>query len=211
VTEVLLPSSPDAWRTERLGDVCHIQAGLSRRAGRESPEGVPLVRIQNIAGGRILPDGVFRIDVPGGAGMGRYTIRPGDVVLARSGDLGRCALATEGNAGWLVGSGCLRLRPGPRLLPRYLLHYLEHPSVKYWFRASSTGSVIPSLGVRTLSDLPVAVPPTGDQQAITDIIGAMDEKILVHEEIVRSTAELRDVVAQLLFSGARPPFGTAPS
>ncbi|MEU9024399.1 restriction endonuclease subunit S [Actinomadura sp. NPDC048394] len=190
-----------------LAEVCRIQAGLSKRTGRESPDGTPIVMIGNIARGRIVRDGLTRIVLPGDAGMDRYQLRPDDVVCARTGDLGRSAVAAAENAGWLVGSGCLRLRPGPAVLPCYLVHYFEQPAVRLWLRASSTGSVIPNLSIRTLAEMPVAVPPIGEQRALGEVLGLLDEKIAVHEEIVRATAELRGSVARLLFAGEHPPFG----
>ncbi|TDC97834.1 restriction endonuclease subunit S [Actinomadura sp. 7K507] len=211
MTEGLIGPIPDAWETAPLGDVCQIQAGLSKRAGRESPGGVPLVMIANIANGRITAHGLARIDLPGGARKDRYSLRSGDVVFARTGDLGRCALTTVENTGWLVGGGCLRLRPEPQVMARYLVHYLEHSEVREWLRRASTGSVIPNLSVRTLAEMPVAVPPLDEQRAMTDILGLLDEKIAVHEEIIRSTVELRDSVSRLLFSGSRPPFSTVRS
>ncbi|WP_165978537.1 restriction endonuclease subunit S [Actinomadura darangshiensis] len=198
---------PAGWVTVPLGEVCRIQAGLSKRAWRGSPDGTPIVMIGNIARGRIARDGLTRIAVPGDAGMDRYRLRPDDVVCARTGDLGRSACATEENTGWFVGSGCLRLRTGPEVLPRYLVYYFEHPAVKDWLRRSSTGSVIPNLNIRAVAGMPLAVPPIEEQRAMSEILGLLDEKIAVHEEIVRSTDELRGSVARLLFVGSRPPFG----
>lgn len=206
MTDGLLVPVPQGWDTVPLGEVCRIQAGLSKRTGRESPDGTPIVMIGNIARGRIVPDAVSRFVLRGEAGADRYRLRPDDVVCARTGDLGRSAVAAKENAGWLVGSGCLLLRPSAAVLPRYLVHYFEQPAVREWLRASSTGSVIPNLSIRTLEEMPLAVPPIEEQRALGEVLGLLDEKIAVHEEIVRATAELRGSVARLLFAGERPPF-----
>jgi hypothetical protein len=195
--------------------VCQIQAGMTglgtESQGREPASRVPIVRIVDIAGGRIASAGLASVDRDVAGRLGRYALRVGDLLCVRTGDLGRTALATEENAGWLAGSGLLRLRPKSPVIPRYLVHYLEHPEVREWIRRSSTGSVIASLSASGLGELPVVVPPLDAQRSMTDILGTLDEKIAVHEEIARATAELRGSVLRLLFAGEHPPFGAGGS
>lgn len=215
VTESPIGSPPDKWSIAPLREVCEIQAGVTgagtKSQGHEPVFRVPVVRIVDIAGGRIASADLASVDRFAAARLDRYALRAGDLLCVRTGDLGRSALATEENAGWLVGSGLLRLRTKSPVMPRYLVHYLEHPEVREWIRRSSTGSVIASLSAGAFGALPVVVPPLDAQRSMTDILGMLDEKIAVHEGIARATAELRGSVLRLLLAGERPPFGAGGS
>lgn len=43
--------------------------------------------------------------------LDRFRLQPGDIVLARRGELGRCAVVRDAERGWLCGTGCFLLRP----------------------------------------------------------------------------------------------------
>jgi hypothetical protein len=53
-----------------------------------------------------------------------------------------------------------------------------------------------------LGSLPVVVPPEAVQARIADTLGALDDKVVVHEQISRTTAALRDtLLPRLLAAG----------
>lgn len=137
----------------------------------------------------------------------RYRLVGGDIVCVRTGGLGRHALVTSEQEGWLFGTGIIRVRPGDRIDPHYLNHYLRHPMVQDWFRRNAAGSAIPSISGRVLGTLPIALPPMETQMAIGDILRALDEKIAVYDQISRTTAELRDTLLPRLFSGSHDMAG----
>lgn len=134
--------------------------------------------------------------------LSRYRLSSGDIVCSRTGDLGRQALACEGQEGGLVGTGCLRLRVRPPISAPYLTYYLGHPAVRDWITRNATGSAIPSLNTRTIGSMPVVLPPVAVQSIVAEALGALDEKIAVHNQISRTTAELRDALLPLLLTGS---------
>ncbi|MFF9685593.1 hypothetical protein [Streptomyces sp. NPDC014623] len=69
----------------------------------------------------------------------------------------------------------------PGLSHPYLTAFLAGPGAVAWMKGHSAGSAIRSVTV-----------------------GALDEKIRVHEEIARTTGLLRESVAGLLMSGQLP-------
>src|SRR5690606_24228893 len=73
--------------------------------------GTPLINPINIVDGRIFPDSKKGIDVPTLERLHRYRVELGDIVIARRGDMGRCAAVTANETGWLCGTGSMILRP----------------------------------------------------------------------------------------------------
>ncbi|MGH8351467.1 MAG: hypothetical protein ACRES5_33695, partial [Pseudomonas sp.] len=57
-------------------------------------------------------------------GLSRYALLPDDIVCARSGPLGRQGLVDAHQRGWLLGSGCYRLRVSSMISAGYLVYYL---------------------------------------------------------------------------------------
>jgi restriction endonuclease S subunit len=103
-----------------------------------------------------------------------------------------------------MGSGCLRLRARKVISARYLVYYLGHPAVRDWIVRNAGGAVIPTLSTKMIGSLPVVVPTAAVQAITADILGALDDKVIVHDQISRTTAVLRDAVLIRLLSGLGP-------
>ncbi|MER7133564.1 restriction endonuclease subunit S [Streptosporangium saharense] len=187
----LVGDIPAGWSEVLLGEVCGLVTGANV-SPEASGEDVPLVKPRNIGDGRLIeePD---RITGEAAAALSRYRLAAGDVVCVRTGGIGRHALVASEHEGWLFGTGVIRLRP-ERIDSRYLNRYLSHPLVQDWLRRNAAGSAIPSISGRALGTLPVALPPIETQREIGEILGVLDEKIAVYEQISRVTAELRDTL-----------------
>jgi len=203
----LIGKVPDGWSQAALGDLCEILPGPSGdRMPSRAPEpgDVPVVAPRDFRDNRIVrgnsavPPGVAK-------NLGRYRLAIGDVVCARTGELGRQALVGPEQEGWLVGTACLRLRVFERVSGSFLIYYLGHPSVRTWILANSSGSVIRSLNKETLRSLPVVCPPAREQEEIVGILCALDRKIAIHAEIGMATSRLRDSLLPMLMSDENIP------
>ncbi|MBN3928655.1 restriction endonuclease subunit S [Streptomyces verrucosisporus] len=196
---------PPGWREVRLAEVCELQGGPSwatLRTGRHDGEGVPLVRPRDISGRRITPDSVGRIPeeaVP--IRSSHHRLRPGDVLLARSGAVGRIALVSEQQAGWLFSGHLVRIRPLDEVLPDFLVCCLSRPAVAAYVARHTRGSTIQHVSLQDLGGIPVVLPPLHTQREIGGQLAALDEKVRIHTEIARTTAELRGTLEDLLFTG----------
>jgi restriction endonuclease S subunit len=205
--ESLIGKVPYDWAQTLLGEVCHIVAGPSGgslRHGIGVPREIPMITPKDLNGNRLVYDGIAMVEPATAAKLSRYQLAAGDIVCARTGDLTRQTLIDVEHEGWLFGTGCLRLRPLAAINPRYLIHYLGHPAVREWIQRNATGSAIPSMSAKTLAALPVVLPPDTVQSDIAAVLGALDTKIALHDQISKTTAALRDSLLPLLVAGAVP-------
>lgn len=203
--DALIGNVPDSWKPASLAEVSDILAGPSGarlNLERRTSSNVPVVSPKDLRNNRIAEDGGAAVAFELANKLSRYRLAPGDVVCARAGELGRQALAGEGQEGWLLGTGCLRLRVRDPMSANYLTYYLGHPAVRNWITHNATGSAISSLSTKTLGSMPVVVPPASVQSAIAEVLGALDEKIAIHDQISRTTAALRDSVLALLITSS---------
>jgi restriction endonuclease S subunit len=200
----LIGTVPDSWTQARLGDVCDILAGPSGARLALQPRtssNIPVVAPRDLRNNRIAEDGSTAVAPRLANELSRYRLSSGDVVCSRTGDLGRQALAGKRQEGWLVGTGCLRLRIRGLINAPYLTYYLGHPAVRDWVTRNATGSAILSLNTKTVGSMPVVLPPLEIQSATAEVLGALDEKVVVYDQISRTAAALRDSLVPLLLAG----------
>lgn len=202
---------PPGWSRRPLGELClSITTGPAQRAedkGRAGAEGgTPLVLPRDLRGRRIVTEDAAAVPAVAwdrARTLAKYELAEGDILLTRTGTVGRCALVTGEHAGWLFHPNLVRLRlpeTGP-VGAAYLVACLSATAAHEWIMARTAGSVIPSLSIRTLSELPVLLPPTAEQEAIGATLAALDDKIRAHTEIARATRAYRGVLADALMSG----------
>lgn len=188
----LFDSLPSGWQDMTLGEACargggNVQTGpfgSQLHASDYVPVGIPFVMPQNIGDNRILIDGVARITPTDVERLNRYILREGDIIYSRRGDVERRALVREAEDGWMCGSGCLRVRFGNGIVdPLYASYYLGHPNVRNWIVRHAVGATMPNLNTSILSNLPFIVPPMEEQKEIAHILGTLDDKIELNQQM----------------------------
>jgi type I restriction enzyme, S subunit len=203
----LIGSVPDDWQEVQLGKICEVVTGPSSiafKAGKTKQLPIEVVTPKDLKHGRIASSTTRMIASVAVDRLDRYQLSTGDIVSVRTGDLGRQGLVEREHEGWTVGTACFRLRPHPPVISGYLLHYLGHPAVRDWILRRASTATVPSLTTSVMLSLPVVVPPPATQTRISELMSALDEKLVIHEQIVRTTEELRDTLLPLLLTQNQP-------
>lgn len=174
------------WRETTLGEVCDEVNGIIQTGpfGSQlhqsdySEIGIPVVMPKDIIEGKINSDTVARVSIEHVERLSRHQLRSGDIVYGRRGDIGRQALIRPEQAGWMCGTGCLRLSLGDKVLaPLFLHYYLRQEDVVGWITNQAVGATMPNLNTGILRSVPVRFPSMPVQQRIADILSAYDELI----------------------------------
>lgn len=197
------PPPTAEWRRVALGTICEVVAGPGRvDRGENQPGWIPLVRPSDIRGTWIVDDEVLAVAPTQAQELARYRLIPGDIVCTRTGTLGRYGVVRPEQAGWLVGPGCMRLRPSDQVDPNYLVHQLTAPWARQWVLSHSSGSAVSHINTKTLVRLPVTLPPLAAQrrvgQALADLAAQMDR----YSRLAEATQVLLD---QTVISVMRDP------
>ncbi|MFC6010885.1 N-6 DNA methylase [Nocardia lasii] len=201
------PSLPANWKTKPLSHLCDLQSGpppAKLKAANRDPSGVPVISNKHLNDGIIVhteTDGV-REDIAGR--MGRYRVATNDVLVVRTGSLGRPAIVGADHRNYLLGSNLVRLRPydPDQLDPSFLRIVLGSSEVLAWMRSHSAGTVVHSLGADQLQKLTVVVPPITDQRAIVSAIQVIDEQIRTLNRALDAARDARDHLTDGMLSGA---------
>ncbi|MFJ5308363.1 restriction endonuclease subunit S [Streptomyces sp. NPDC088350] len=204
---------PGDWPLIPLKDLCQsLQTGPAGHAQdkghTQADGGVPIVLPRDLNGHRIVsaadPAVVPAMSWERARTRQLYLLTAGDILLTRTGTVGRLALVTGEHDGWLFHPNLVRIRLPDDGAARssYLAAYLSSHSAQDWVRTRAAGAVIPSVSLRTLGELPVPLPSAAEQRSIGETLAALDDKIRAHSEIARATGEYRDVLAEALLTGA---------
>jgi type I restriction enzyme S subunit len=193
--EPLFYSLPEHWEVVSLGEACkrgggNIQTGpfgSQLHAADYVPVGVPSIMPKNIGDNRIDPTDIAKISKQDAERLSRYLVKVGDIVYSRRGDIERRALIREQQDGWLCGTGCLRVRLSQEIVnPLFASYYLGHPIVRNWIVRHAVGATMLNLNTSILEDLPFIIPPLDEQKAIAHILGTLDDKIELNQQMNRT-------------------------
>lgn len=174
------------WKEATLGEICDAVNGVIQTGpfGSQlhqsdySEVGIPVVMPKDIVEGRISADTVARVSAEHVERLSRHKLSAGDIVYGRRGDIGRQALIRPEQAGWMCGTGCLRLSLGTAVIdPLFLHYYLKQGEVVRWIANQAVGATMPNLNTGILRSVPVRFPALPIQRRIACILSAYDELI----------------------------------
>ncbi len=147
--------------------------------------------------GGISEDGIARITQFDADRLQQHKLQVGDVVFSRRGDVTRNALIEAHQAGWLCGTGCLKVRLGSQTQAsaKFISYCLRLPETKDWLVRHAVGATMPNLNTSILSAVPILLPELPVQQSIANILGCLDERI----DLLRETNATLEAIVQALF------------
>ena len=201
---------PKGWRAGDLAMLCSdglgfIQTGpfgSQLHASDYESEGVPVVMPQDLEDRRISTDRIARVSDENVERLSRHKLVVGDVVFSRRGDVGRHAAVTAEEAGWLCGTGCLLVRPGPAWpSPAFLSQALANSSATDWLKRHAVGATMPNLNTGILSALPLLLPSYPVLAAFEAFGGALETRITGNRAQAAQLAGLRDALLPRLICG----------
>lgn len=170
------------WREYKLSEFAEIQTGpfgSQLHAADYVSFGTPSIMPTNI-GNRlnIVTDKIVFVGDKDIERLKKYTVKETDIVYSRRGDVEKCAYITQEQAGWLCGTGCLRIRfTSKNISPKFCAYYLSTPQIKSWVLNSAVGTTMPNLNTTILGELPLVIPNIEEQREIAEVLTSIDDKI----------------------------------
>jgi type I restriction enzyme S subunit len=106
---------PEDWEVKPLGECASFRTGPFGSALHKSDytdDGIPIVNPMHIIDGRIEPTRTMTITEQAAKALADFRLKAGEIVIGRRGDMGRCAVVMNEQAGWLCGTGSMIIRGG---------------------------------------------------------------------------------------------------
>jgi len=195
---------PEHWEIISLGAASElIQTGPfgSQLHSHEYIEGgVPVINPSHMQSGCIVPDMSISISQSKADSLQRHKLQLGDIIAARRGELGRCALVTVIEEDWICGTGSLQIRCKKSIFdPEYLLQLFSSQGIRDSLSISSIGATMDNLNSGMVSRLRLPLPFLDEQRRIIELINVENKKSsLAVSAIKREISLLREYRTRLI-------------
>lgn len=159
--------------------------------------GVPVIRGQNMSSRFIGGEYVF-VTPEKADTLSRNLAEPGDLIFTQRGTLGQCSIVPQGMYDrYVISQSQMRLRVDAIAFDFRFVYYAaqDHRFLRQINdNAISTG--VPHINLGILSRLKIPNRPLWEQQAIAEVLGALDDKIAANLQVVQLTDQLLSAVFQ---------------
>lgn len=146
--------------------------------------GIPVINPSHIVAGGVVPDPRIAVSAEKAEQLARHKLEEGDLIAARRGDLGRCAVVGPSAAGFLCGTGSAVVRlDRARVDPSFAAIVFSSRRNRDALALASVGSTMENLNSDIIGALRFPVPPLDDQRRLT-------------AELEQATAKIDTLIAE---------------
>ena len=205
-------SIPESWAWAKVSQLgpnpeVAVQVGpMSMKSSDFEDSGVPVLNVGCVQWGYFDRSKLDYMPASKAGAFQRYRIRSGDILFTRSGTIGRCAVATDAESGYLMTFHLFRVRSDPRkVLNQYLLYAFQGAShIRRQMEESAIGSTRAGFNTMLLANLDIPLPPLTEQREIVcrvDALFTLADKI--EARVQAATARVEKITQAILAKAFR--------
>ena len=204
-----LPELPEGWVWATFDSAAErVTVGhVGSMRNEYVDEGIPFLRSQNVRENHFEPAGLKFISQDFHRKLEKSTLKPGDIVVVRSGNVGvSCVIpehVTEANCSDLV-----IIKNPQAVLPKYGAYYMNSV-VESVVAAGKVGVALTHFNTRSVAELPLPIPPLAEQHRIVTEVERRLSILRETEAQVKANLQraerLRQAILAKAFSGQLVP------
>lgn len=205
--EAVVGHVPACWNIKPLAEVSDFitKGGTPTTYGfdwADESNGIPFFRSECVTDEGFNPKGMNFIPAEAHNQMSRSEIKPGDLLMTITGNVGRVAKASERFSTANINQHIARIRvlSDGGADADFVYQCLKHQAYAIYYRAILTGQAYPQISLEQVRGTPVAFPPLPEQKKIAAILSAVDDKLDVIARQIEATQALKQGLMQTLFS-----------
>ncbi len=199
---------PEGWRWVKLGDILirKPQYGLTAISKKEKQE-VRYIRISDVTDyGELKNDDQRFVDLEPEE-YEKYKLEEGDILIARSGSVGRIYFHKNLSTRSVFASYFIRFKlDKTKVLPEFFFYYGLSPFYKNFINETLKIVAQPNINAKEYSKLPIPLPPLEEQKCIVARIEELFSKI---DEMKKLRREALEQARALLSSALHQVFSMA--
>lgn len=191
------------WEVKKLGEVFCVKIGPFGSLLHNSDYisgGVPLVNPIHMHDEHICPDANFTISDVKILELESYILHTNDIVLARRGDIGRCAIVRKTEDGYICGTGSLFIRATKAINSTYMIKLLRSNSMIKHLTSLAKGATMLNINCKIIENLIIPIPPLPLQHQFASKIEAIERQKELIKQSISETETLFNERMQHYFS-----------
>jgi len=195
----------EGWKKITLKDIAIVRVGpfgSSLHKNDYISGGTPLVNPIHMKDGQVVPAVDFSVNQEKLNELRSYVLKEGDVVFARRGEIGRCALITDKEDGYLCGTGSLFVRFLRKTNSKFMIALFNSPFVKEQLLSKATGATMLNINSTSVENLELDMPTDKEQESILSCINDLNKRCNTLQENYQKTLTLCDDLKQSLLRKA---------
>ena len=169
---------PEGWEVRKLKHICikYAEYGLNISSDKYQTEGIRFIRTTDIDDYGNLENGGVYLNRSLCKG---YTLNSGDLLISRSGTIGRTFLFNSKKndkatyAGYLVRFSINK----NKAIPKYIFYFTKTNSFYGWLEIQSIETTIENVNGQKYANLLLTIPPLPDQTTIANFLDKKNAKI----------------------------------
>ncbi len=191
------------WEKKRIDEIAEVRIGpfgSLLHAEDYVENGIPLINPSHIIDGEIVPDHTLTITPEKYKELETYQLKINDVVVARRGEIGRCAMVRTEKP-LFCGTGSMYIRIYSDYYPLLLQYQIYNTSLKYYLESKAKGVTMKNLNSTTLGDLQILYPPIPIQKQFAAIVEKVESLKSRYTQSLTELENLYGSLSQRAFKG----------
>lgn len=183
------------WEVKKIGDLAIVKTGpFGSMLHKEDyiTDGIPLVNPVHMKDFKIVPDKEFTISKEKACDLENYMLQNNDVVFARRGDIGRCAIVSKTEHGYLCGTGSLFVRFTEDIESVFIMYIVRSESFSKHLVSKAKGATMLNINSNTIADLEILLPPLPLQHLFAQRIEQIEHQ---KSEVTKAITDLETLLA----------------
>ena len=194
--------NPKGWEVKKLGDIAVVKTGpFGSMLHKEDyiENGIPLVNPIHMRDYRVIPDKSFTISEIKAKELSNYLLQENDILFARRGDIGRCAVIDKQQIGYLCGTGSLFVRFKEQVNSIFIMHVIRCQSFTNTLISAAKGVTMLNINSNTVENLGFILPPLSLQQEFAEKVEAIERQKALVQQSIEETQTMFDYTMDKYF------------
>ncbi|MCS3853761.1 type I restriction enzyme S subunit [Salinibacter ruber] len=188
---------PEDWSIGKVGSFAEVQVGHAFKSSEFSEDGVPIVRMSDLEGGRLNLDESEKIPHELGASKEDYALREGDTLVGMSGSIEKYAVVEEEDLPSYLNQRVGRFIVSDDALSRAYIPYLvQGKFYRDQIKAMAAGAAQKNVSKFQIEKVSFPHPPLSEQRKIASVLYAVDQAIQKTEAIIEQAKRVKTGLLQ---------------
>lgn len=196
-------TNPKGWDTKPLKELIDPDRPVTYgilKPGEDTPNGIPYIRVVDIAAGKILEDRLRKTSSEIAHQYRRSTLREDDLLISIRGHVGRMAKVPVSLVGANITQDTARLAV-KGVSVDFMMYCLMSNSMQQYMARFIRGAAVKGINLGDLKELPIPVPEDGMQQVFSTLCKKHSSVIEGQLEIPKLSDTLFASLSQRAFKG----------